>query len=130
MDESHPAGASRLGVDTGGTFTDVVASDGRAVKLLSTPDDPARAVAEGITLAGGAAVLTHGTTVATNALLTGATARVVLVTTRGFRDVLGYRNGSRPAVYDLTQPRPVQLVRRRDRIEVAERLSEIGRAHV
>ena len=68
----------------------------------------------------------HGTTVATNALLTGRTAKVALATTAGFKDVLGYRNGSRPAVYDLAQPRPRQLVRRRDRIEVTERLSGLG----
>src|SRR5262249_31003203 len=68
----------------------------------------------------------HGTTAATNALLTRQTASVVLATTEDFRDILGYRNGSRPIVYDLTQPRPWQLVRRRNRIEVAERLSGLG----
>src|SRR5262249_11880700 len=61
-----------------------------------------------------------------NALLTGGLARVVLATTEGFRDVLGYRDGTRPAVYDLEQPRPRELVPRRDRIEVAERLSGRG----
>ena len=71
-------------------------------------------------------MLFHGTTIATNALLAGGLARVVLATTAGFRDVLGYRDGTRPAVYDLEQPRPRELVRRRDRIEVAERLSGRG----
>lgn len=51
---------------------------------------------------------------------------MVLATTERFRDILSYRNGSRPVVYDLTQPRPRALVRRRDRIEVAERLSGLG----
>ena len=50
----------------------------------------------------------------------------MLATTAGFRDVLGYRNGTRPAVYDLEQPRPRELVLRRDRVEVAERLSGRG----
>src|SRR4029077_14107125 len=75
---------------------------------------------------GDVSLLFHGTTIATNALLAGALARVVLATTAGFRDVLGYRDGSLPAVYDLEQPRPRELVRRRDRIEVAERLSGRG----
>ena len=60
----------RVGVDTGGTFTDVVAEDGRVVKVLSSPADPSRAVAAGLTALGDAvSMLAHGTTVATNALL-------------------------------------------------------------
>ncbi|MGN6681241.1 MAG: hydantoinase/oxoprolinase family protein [Streptosporangiaceae bacterium] len=126
-----------VGIDVGGTFTDAIATstDGqvRVAKVPSTPDDPALAFEQALADLGRAGVadasvlmIFHGTTVATNALLTGKTARVALATTKGFRDVLGYRNGSRPVVYDLTQPRPRQLVSRGDRIEVAERLSGLG----
>ena len=126
-----------VGIDIGGTFTDAIATsadgDVRVAKVPSIPADPSLAFERALRALTDAGVrpdsvlmIFHGTTVATNALLTGGTARVVLVTTRGFRDVLSYRNGSRPVVYDLTQPRPRQLVRRRDRIEVAERLSWTG----
>src|SRR5215468_3094355 len=120
-----------VGIDIGGTFTDAIAKnadgDVRLAKVPSIPADPSlaferalRALADAGVRPDSILMIFHGTTVATNALLTGGTARVVLVTTRGFRDVLGYRNGSRPAIYDLTQPRPRQLVRRRDRIEVVD----------
>ena len=126
-----------VGVDVGGTFTDAIATgpDGavRVAKVPSTPAEPGLAFERALVALADAGVrpesvsmIFHGTTVATNALLTGRTARVVLAATQGFRDILGYRNGSRPVVYDLTQPRPRQLVRRRDRIEVAERLSGLG----
>ena len=126
-----------VGIDVGGTFTDAIATstDGqvRVAKVQSTPEDPGLAFERALAELGHAGVtdasvlmIFHGTTVATNALLTGKTARVALATTAGFRDVLGYRNGSRPVVYDLTQPRPRQLVNRRDRIEVTERLSGLG----
>jgi N-methylhydantoinase A len=124
-------------IDVGGTFTDAIATstqgDVSVAKVPSSPADPGDAFERALTALAGAGVgpekvkmIFHGTTVATNALLTGQTARVVLATTRGFRDVLGYRDGSRPAVYSLTQPRPRQLVRRQDRIEVTERLSGLG----
>src|SRR6476659_1917855 len=75
----------RVGVDTGGTFTDAVADDGRTVKVPSTPHDPSAAVAEAATaLDPTPDVLAHGTTVATNALLERAGATVALVTTPGF----------------------------------------------
>jgi N-methylhydantoinase A len=126
-----------VAVDTGGTYTDAIAvSSGGLIKVAKVPSTPAdpglafeRAVtglaAEGVA-PGDVRMLFHGTTIATNALLTGDLARVVLATTAGFRDVLGYRNGTRPAVYDLEQPRPRELVPRRDRVEVAERLSGRG----
>ena len=130
-----------VAVDTGGTFTDAVAlrSDGltRVAKVLSTPEDAGLAFERALGELAAQDVqpervgmLFYGTTVATNALLTGRMARVVLATTEGFRDVLGYRDGSRPAVYDLAQPRPRELVPRRNRIEVAERLSSQGEALV
>jgi len=126
-----------VGIDIGGTFTDAIAisADGevRVAKVPSTPTDLGLAFERALTALADAGVrpasvlmIFHGTTVATNALLTERTARVTLATTRGFRDVLGYRTGSRPVVYDLTQTRPRELVRRRDRIEVAERLSGLG----
>src|SRR4029077_10946907 len=78
----------RVGVDTGGTFTDVVTTDGRVVKVPSTPTDPSAAVADGIARVGGATRLAHGTTVATNALVERSGARVALVTTEGFADLI------------------------------------------
>ena len=126
-----------VAVDIGGTFTDAVAfgpeGDFLVAKVLSTPQDPAIAfanaltelVASGLQL-GATDLIFHGTTIATNAMLNERLARVVLLTTEGFRDVLSYRNGTRPKVYDLEQPRPSQLVPRRDRIEVHERLSSRG----
>jgi N-methylhydantoinase A len=126
-----------VAVDTGGTYTDAIAvsSDGliEVAKVPSTPADPGLAFERAVDALAAAGVapsdvrmLFHGTTIATNAQLTGGLARVVLATTEGFRDVLSYRDGTRPAVYDLEQPRPRELVRRGDRIEVAERLSGRG----
>jgi N-methylhydantoinase A len=126
-----------VGIDAGGTFTDAIAirADGatKVAKVPSTPHDPGlaferavAALASGGVDAGHARMIFHGTTAATNALLTGGLARVVLATTKGFRDILGYRDGTRPAVYQLTQPRPRELALRRDRIEVDERLSGLG----
>jgi N-methylhydantoinase A len=125
------------GIDAGGTFTDAVAvgREGATIvaKVPSTPDDPGVAFGQALGALVGCGMppqrvrmLFHGTTAATNAVLTGHMARVVLATTRGFRDVLGYRDGTRPAVYHLAQPRPRELVRRRDRLEVAERLSGLA----
>ncbi len=126
-----------VGIDVGGTFTDgiAVAEDGttRVSKVPSTPKDLSVALVEalGQLAADGLSpervgLLFHGTTVATNALLTGQLARVVLLATEGFRDIMSYRTGSRPRLYDLEQPRPPELVPRRDRLEVRERLSSLG----
>jgi N-methylhydantoinase A/oxoprolinase/acetone carboxylase beta subunit len=119
----------RVAADTGGTFTDVVADDGRASKVLSTPTDPAAAVRDGIgAVAVGQrpAVLAHGTTVATNALLEGRTAPVVLITTHGLRDVVEIGRQDRPALYDTTQVRADPLVPRDRRLEVTGRLAADG----
>jgi len=126
-----------VGVDVGGTFTDAiaVAADGslRTAKVASTPADPSAGFEQalGALAAAGAApgqvrLLGHGTTVATNALITGRLARVVLVTTEGFRDVLAIRGGRRPSVYDLDPAKPRDLVPRRDRVEAAERIGPHG----
>jgi N-methylhydantoinase A/oxoprolinase/acetone carboxylase beta subunit len=120
----------RLGIDTGGTFTDAVDDSGRAVKVLSTRDDPARAVGRAVAaLASGAApdLLAHGTTVATNALLERRGAPVALVTTRGFADVIEIARQARPSLYDAFADRPPPLVERDRRYEVSGRLDAAGR---
>ncbi|MDQ1557692.1 MAG: N-methylhydantoinase [Pyrinomonadaceae bacterium] len=128
----------RVGVDTGGTFTDFVyaARDGRLsiFKLASTPDDPARAIAEGLRRVaaetGAAGVndleIVHGTTVGTNALLQRRGARAALVTTKGFEDVLAIGRQARPALYDLDAERPEAIIPRALRFGVRERVAATG----
>ena len=129
----------RIGVDSGGTFTDVcLFREGDTVsqvwKVPSTPDDPSRAIAEGIAAAlsvhGGApdavGYLGHGTTVATNALIQGRGAKTGLITSAGFRDLLEIRRQMRPSLYDLQCDKPEPVVARRLRFEVAERLRHDG----
>jgi N-methylhydantoinase A/oxoprolinase/acetone carboxylase beta subunit len=107
----------RVGVDTGGTFTDAVAEDGRAVKVPSVASDPAEAVAAALAALGPAPdVLAHGTTVATNALLERRGAVVALVTDAGFEDVIEIARQDRPSLYDQWADRPEPLVARRHRI--------------
>jgi len=120
-------GSSRVGVDTGGTFTDVVDARGAVVKLLSSPTDPSRAVASGVRRAGGADVLVHGTTVATNALLERKGGRVALVATEGHRDVIEIARQARPSLYDPFSDRPEPLVARNLRFEVSGRLDRDGK---
>lgn len=135
-------GKWRVGVDSGGTFTDVCMfdeTDGAIAvwKVSSTPDDPSRGIAAGVeqgleTCAGGRASLGdvayfgHGTTVATNALIQHRGARVGLITTAGFRDLLEIGRQKRPSLYDLHAEKPPTLVPRRLRFEVAERLLHTG----
>ena len=110
----------RVGVDTGGTFTDVVSDDGRVAKVPSTPADPSVAVGAGVAAAGGRPdVLAHGTTVATNALLERKGGRVALVTTEGFADIIEIARQRRPALYDQWADRPAPLVPRDLRLEWA-----------
>ncbi|MGH9274941.1 MAG: hydantoinase/oxoprolinase family protein [Acidimicrobiales bacterium] len=118
----------RVGVDTGGTFTDVVADDGRIVKVLSTPSDPGAAVRSGLAaiISDRPELLAHGTTVATNALLEGKGAPVALVTTAGLRDVIEIGRQDRPSLYDSTVVRPDPLVPRAWRLEVDGRLAADG----
>jgi len=126
----------RAGADTGGTFTDIVADDGRVAKVLSTPDDPSRAVTLGLAQLGANSrssgerprprLLAHGTTVATNALLERRGGRVALVTTAGFADVIEIGRQDRPSLYDITVDRPVALVPRELRFEVGGRLDGGG----
>ena len=119
----------RVGADTGGTFTDLVAGDGRVVKVLSTPADPSKAVATGLAELAGEppAVLAHGTTVATNALLERRGARVALVTSAGLADVIEIGRQDRPSLYDVWADRPEPLVPRELRLEVDGRLDAAGR---
>ena len=118
----------RVGADTGGTFTDLVAADGTVAKVPSTPQDPGEAVRGGLASAGAAhpEVLAHGTTVATNALLERRGAAVALVTTRGFADVIEIARQDRPSLYDAAVERPEPLVPRHRRYEVAGRLGADG----
>src|SRR5437870_221405 len=121
-----------LGADTGGTFTDVVADDGRIAKVMSTPDDPTSAVASGIDALSdppGPArpqMLAHGTTVATNALLERRGGRVALVTNEGFADLIEIARQDRPSLYDAHSDRPPPLVERQLPLEVAGRLGHTG----
>jgi N-methylhydantoinase A len=127
----------RVGVDTGGTFTDFVyaARDGRPgiFKLASTPDDPSRAIAEGLRRIAaeanrsvGELEIVHGTTVGTNALLQRRGARAALVTTAGFEDVLAIGRQARPALYDLDAERPEAIIPRALRFGVAGRVAATG----
>ena len=126
----------RVGVDTGGTFTDFVYGRGRALlvfKVASTPDDPSRAIAEGLRrvareagVAAGGIEVVHGTTVGTNALLERKGGRVALVTTAGFEDVLEIGRQARPRLYDLDAEKSPALVPRRLRFGVRERVAASG----
>ncbi len=128
----------RIGVDIGGTFTDLVlvAGDGQrlARKVSSTPAHPEAAVLEGVTglLAeagrqpGDVTAVLHGTTVGSNAILQKRGGRVGLVTTRGFRDVLEIGRLRTPSMFDLTWDKPVPLVPRHRRFEVTERIAADG----
>ena len=123
----------RIGVDIGGTFTDLVAiaADGtvRTHKTPSTPADYSLGIATGLAaLLGGDRVgeVLHATTVASNTILEGKGARVGLITTQGFRDVLEIRDLRMPRLYDMHWTKPVALVERRLRLEVVEKMRPDG----
>ncbi|HEV8309632.1 MAG TPA: hydantoinase/oxoprolinase family protein, partial [Methylomirabilota bacterium] len=128
----------RLGVDVGGTFTDLVlvGPDGQALthKVLSTTANYAEGIVAGVrALLAEAGVapaavgdVVHGTTVATNAILEHRGARTGLITTAGFRDILEIRRLRMPRLYDMDFERPAPLVRRRWRREVGERMNHRG----
>ncbi|MFZ0796191.1 MAG: hydantoinase/oxoprolinase family protein [Terriglobales bacterium] len=142
-----------IAIDTGGTFTDCVWVEGgvlKTLKVFSTPDDPSRAIAEALrrigenatvigeakrrpsevtrkTGAGAPVTLLHGTTVGTNALLQRNGARVALITTSGFEDVIEIGRQARPRLYDFFFDRIAPLVRREMRFGVKERTDAQGR---
>lgn len=134
--QTRGARAVRVGVDTGGTFTDFVfASGGRArvFKVASTPADPSLAITEGlrrVAREAGARLseieVIHGTTVGTNALLERRGARTALVATAGFEDVIEIGRQARPRLYDLDAEKPPPLVPRELRFGVAERVAASG----
>ncbi|GAB7094341.1 hydantoinase/oxoprolinase family protein [Halolamina litorea] len=128
---------TRVGVDIGGTFTDVVAvRDGEVTvtKTPSTPANPERGVLNGLEASESAAgygpadvaFFSHGTTVATNAVLEGTWADTALVTTEGFRDALEIGRQDRPDIYDFTAEKAEPVVPRDRRFTVPERLDERG----
>ncbi len=122
----------RIAIDTGGTFTDCVWVEGgalRTLKVFSTPDDPSRAIAEALRKIGATAgaTLLHGSTVGTNALLQRKGARVVLITTSGFEDVIEIGRQARPQLYDFFFDRVAPLVARELRFGVRERTDAEGR---
>ena len=128
----------RVGVDIGGTFTDIVflGDDGQVLarKIASTPNDYSEAVLNGIK--NGVAELgitsdlisevSHGFTVATNAIIEQKGAKTALITTEGFRDILEFRRNRIPRLYDLDYEKPPPLVKRQFRLEVSERLNFQG----
>ena len=125
---------ARIGVDVGGTFTDVIhlGADGETSvrKVLSTPPAYDRAVVSAVgelaRASGDPSEIVHGTTVATNAVLERRGSRTALVTTEGFRDVLELRRLRIPHMYDLFWRKPPALVERRLRLELRERMSADG----
>lgn len=138
MSQTHLAGAARIGVDVGGTFTDIVLAlpDGRVLinKTTTTPVDPGEGVAIGISAVlaqsglDPAAVkeIVHGTTVASNTILQKTGARTGLLTTAGFRDVLEIGRIRTPGMFDMAWSKPEPLAPRRWRREVRERMAFDG----
>jgi N-methylhydantoinase A len=130
----------RVGVDIGGTFTDVAVveeASGRigVAKVLSTPGDLAEGVLHALQSAmrryevvnTEVGLLSHATTVVTNAILEEKGSRAALITTRGFRDVLELRRSARANLYDLFQDAPATLIPRRRRFEISERIGADGK---
>jgi N-methylhydantoinase A len=131
--------AWRIGVDIGGTFTDLALVDdasGRigVAKVPSTPGDLTQGVVRALEMAMSryavaapeVTLLSHATTVVTNAILGEHGARAALITTRGFRDVLELRRSARADLYDLFQDAPATLIPRRRRFEITERVGADG----
>jgi N-methylhydantoinase A len=128
----------RLAIDIGGTFTDLALEQGSkrtTAKVLTTPDAPERGVMQGLHVItrtagvapGDIALIIHGTTLATNAIIERKGARTALITTEGFRDVIAMGNESRYDQYDLNIVLPEPLVPRHLRLPVPERLDNTGK---
>src|SRR6516225_1190696 len=127
----------RVGVEVGGTFTDLVAIDGNRIEVVKVPSTPASPDIGAINSLTSAAIspadvndLVHGSTIATNAILERKGAKVAFVTTGGFRDVLFFQRHDRRNIYDLKYAKPVPPLRRRDCFEVEERVDFAGRVIV
>jgi N-methylhydantoinase A len=131
--------AWRIGVDIGGTFTDVALVDDASghigvAKVPTTPSDLTEGVLCALDMAmrryqvaaADVGLLSHATTVVTNAILEETGARAALITTRGFRDVLELRRSARADLYDLFQDAPATLIPRRRRFEITERIGADG----
>lgn len=125
----------RVAVDVGGTFTDVCIFDDesqrmRVTKVPSTPHDPMEAVMSGVQRANinlaDVSLFSHGTTVATNALITRRFPKAALVTTRGFRDAIEIGDGTKDDLWDAYNDVSGPYIRRRDRFEVTERTDYAG----
>ena len=129
----------RVGVDIGGTFTDValaneVTGQIGIAKVSTTPHDFGQGVVDGLSIAlkehgieaANVRLLSHATTVVTNAILQGNGAKAMLVSTKGFRDILELRRSSRSSLYDMFQDGPSLLIPRYCRLEVGERLDAAG----
>jgi len=132
---------ARLGVDIGGTFTDVALEVGglrHSAKILTTPEAPERAVLEAIRtvlreaalVPGDLSIIIHGTTLATNAIIERKGAKTALLTTEGFRDTIEIRHENRFEQYDVNIDLPPPLVPRRLRFPVPERIDARGRVLV
>jgi N-methylhydantoinase A len=133
----------RIGVDVGGTFTDLVAVDGEGrvviAKSASTPEDPSIGVMDGLgllaaelgtdarSLLAATDLILHGTTVATNALLERKGAKVGMLTTEGHRDIIEMREGLKDDRYNLRMPPPIPLAPRGRRLGVRERMRFDGK---
>ena len=125
----------RIGVDTGGTFKDCVVFEGsefKVLKVFSTPDDAARAILEGahrmyVGRARETLEIVHGTTLGTNSLLERRGARVALITTEGFEDLIEIGRQNRPRLYDFNVRRDAPLVPRALRFGVKERTAADGK---
>src|SRR6476659_350414 len=136
----------RIGIDVGGTFTDLVSVDAQGrvalAKAASTQADQSLGVMDGLdrlaealgldraTMLSRTERIVHGTTVATNALLEHKGARVGMLTTEGHRDIIEMREGLKDDRYNLRQPPPLQLVPRDRRLGVRERMRPDGRVEV
>ncbi|WP_209326300.1 hydantoinase/oxoprolinase family protein [Brevibacterium renqingii] len=125
----------RVAVDVGGTFTDICIFDEstqsmRVTKVPSTPDNPMTAVLNGVRRANinltDVELFSHGTTVATNALITRKFPKAAMVTTKGFRDVIEIRDGTKDDLWDAYSDVSGPYIRRRDRFEVPERVDFAG----
>src|SRR5580704_11170042 len=124
---------SMVGIDIGGTFTDLVGfTDGAIVtaKTLTVPADPTLGAATALRIAGcdvtAVSELLHGSTIAINTVLERSGARTALITTEGFRDVYALGRGDRPDAFNLDFHRPRPLVPRDLTFEVAERMNAAG----